>query len=102
MRVELRVEARRDLLEGAWFYEQQREGLGDYFTDCLFEDLDRLESEARIHAKVFGLHRKLSKRFPFAIYYRIEESVIDVVAILDCRRDPETIEARLRRTIASG
>jgi hypothetical protein len=28
MRVELRVEARRDLLDGAWFYEQQREGLG--------------------------------------------------------------------------
>jgi len=36
----------------------------------------RLEKEAGIHATVFGLHRKLSKRFPFAIYYRIEESVI--------------------------
>ena len=98
MRVELRVEARRDLLEGALFYEQQREGLGDYFTDCLFEDLDRLEREAGIHGTVFGLHRKLSKRFPFAIYYRIEESLIDVVALLDCRRDPDAIAARLRRT----
>jgi len=98
MRVELRAEARHDLLEGAWFYEQQREGLGDYFTDCLFEDFERLESEAGIHATVFGLHCKLSKRFPFAIYYRIEESVIDVVAVLDCRRDPDAIAARLRRT----
>lgn len=50
MRVELRAEARHNLLEGAWFDEQQREGLGDYFTDRLFEDLDRLESEAGIHA----------------------------------------------------
>jgi hypothetical protein len=33
MHVELRVEARHDLLEGAWFYEQQRAGLGDYFTE---------------------------------------------------------------------
>lgn len=98
MRVELRVEARHDLLEGALFYEHQRHGLGDYFTDRLFEDLDRLESEAGIHEAVFGLHRKLSKRFPYAIYYRIEESVIDVVAILDCRRDPDTIAAQLRRT----
>ena len=65
MHAELRAEARHDLLEGAWFYEQQRVGLGDYFTDCLFEDLDRLEKEAGIHATVFGLHRKLSKRFPF-------------------------------------
>jgi hypothetical protein len=32
MHVELRVEARHDLLQGALFYEQQREGLGDYFT----------------------------------------------------------------------
>jgi hypothetical protein len=98
MRVELRVEARRDLLEGALFYERQREGLGDHFTDCLFEDLDRLEKEAGIHATVFGLHRKLSKRFPFAIYYKIDDLVIDVVAILDCRRDPDTIAARLKPT----
>ena len=98
MRVELRLEARHDLLEGALFYEQQRDGLGDYFTDCLFEDLDRLKGEAGMHATVFGLHRKLSKRFPFAIYYRIAESVIDIVAILDCRRDPEAIAERLRQT----
>ena len=98
MRVELRVEARRELIEGACFYEQQREGLGDYFADCLFEDLERLEREAGIHETVFGLHRKLSKRFPFAIYYKIEDAVIDVVAVLDCRRDPDAIAARLMRT----
>ncbi len=98
MRVELRVEARHDLAEGALFYEQQREGLGDYFLDGLFEDLDRLESEAGIHAIIYGLHRKLSKKFPFAIYYRVEKLVIDVVAILDCRRDPDAIAERLGRT----
>ena len=97
MHVELRVEARHDLVEGALFYEAQRKGLGDYFTDCLFGDLDRLEGETGIHATVCGLHRKLSKKFPFAIYYRVEESVIDVVAILDCRRDPDAIAERLRR-----
>ena len=97
MRVELRVEARHDLLEGALFYEEQREGLGDYFTDCLFEDLDRLEGQAEIHAVVYGLHRKLSMKFPFAIYYRAEGSAIDVVAILDCRGDPDAVAERLRR-----
>jgi plasmid stabilization system protein ParE len=98
MHVELRVEARHDLIEGAPFYDRQREGLGDYFTDCLFEDLERLEREAGVHATVYGLHRKLSKKFPFAIYYRIEGSLVDIVAILDCRRDPGSIEAHLRRT----
>ena len=51
------------------------------------------------------MHRKLSARFPFAIYYRVADPVIDVVAILDCRRDPDTIARRLgdsiMRTVAS-
>ena len=98
MRVDLRVEARHDLVEGALFYEEQREALGDCFTDCLFQDLDRLEGGAGIHVTVYGLHRKLSKKFPFAIYYKTDGSVIDVVAILDCRGDPDAIAERLRRT----
>jgi plasmid stabilization system protein ParE len=96
MRVELRAEARRDLVEGAAFYEQQRDGLGDYFVDSLFGDLERLQGEAGIHERAYGLHRKLSKRFPFAIYYRVDGPIIDVVAILDCRRDPEWTAERLR------
>jgi hypothetical protein len=42
---------------------------------------------------------KLSKKFPFATYYRVEKSLIDVVAILDCRRDPDAIAERLQRTM---
>jgi hypothetical protein len=96
MRVELRVEARQDLIQGALFYDEQREGLGSYFAECLWSDLERLEGEAGIHEIVYGLHRKLSKRFPFAIYYRVEQSVIDVVAILDCRGDPDATTERLK------
>jgi plasmid stabilization system protein ParE len=95
MRVELRVEAREDLANAAAFYEDHREGLGDYFIDCLFIDLASLESQAGIHEAVHGLHRKLAGRFPFAIYYRVTEHVIDVIAILDCRRDPDSIARRL-------
>ena len=95
MRVELRAEAREDLVNGAVFYNDQRDGLGDYFIDCLFIDLESLESQAGIHEVVYGLHRKLAGRFPFAIYYAITDPVIDVVAILDCRRDPDSIAKRL-------
>lgn len=95
MPVELRVEARDDLANAAAFYEDQREGLGDYFIECLFIDLASLESQAGIHEVVHGLHRKLAERFPFAIYYRVAEPVIDIVAILDCRRDPDSVARRL-------
>ncbi len=97
MHVELRVDARNDLTEAAAFYDSQRDRLGDYFIDCLFSDLKLLETEAGIHEIVYGLHRKLSQRFSFAIYYRVSDPVIDVVAVLDCRRDPEAIARRLGR-----
>ena len=44
MRVELRTEAREDLAEGAAFYDRQRPGLGDYFIESIFADLEALES----------------------------------------------------------
>ncbi len=70
MRVELRVEARRGLVEGALFCEQQREGHGHYFTDCPFEDLGRLESEADMvnHRKSWRLPlRRVRMCLPLAI-----------------------------------
>ena len=101
MRVELRVEARNDLVEAAAFYDAQRDGLGDYFIGCLFSDLESLELQGGIHEIVHGLHRKLSARFPFAIYYRVTDTVLDVIAILDCRRDPDATAQRLGRTTST-
>lgn len=91
MNVVLRDEARSDLVDGASFFDGQREGLGDYFVDSVFEDLRAMEAHAVLHEVVYGLHRKLVTRFPFAIYYLRDGDTVDVVAILDCRRDPSLI-----------
>jgi plasmid stabilization system protein ParE len=40
-------------------------------------------------------HRLLAKRFPFAIYYRVEGDPVQVYAVLDCRRNPAWIRDRL-------
>ena len=37
----------------------------------------------------------LSKRFPYAVYYRVAGNVAQVWAVLDCRQDPEKIFRRL-------
>jgi hypothetical protein len=71
MRVQILDEAQRDLVEGYRFYEGQGEGLGDYFLDSLFSDIDSLQFYAGIHPVYFGYNRLLSKRFPFAVYYPI-------------------------------
>jgi hypothetical protein len=95
MRIEILDEAEKDLVDGYAFYERQSEGLGHYFLDSLFSDLESLHLYAGIHAMHFGYHRLLAKRFPFAVYYRIQDKIIRVYAILDCRRDPAWIRNRL-------
>ncbi|MBI2440322.1 MAG: type II toxin-antitoxin system RelE/ParE family toxin [Lentisphaerae bacterium] len=95
MRIEILREAQQDLTDGFRFYESQATGLGDYFLDSLFSDIDSLHLYAGIHTLHFGYHRLLSKRFPFAIYYRVEKETVRVRAVLDCRRDPARIQKRL-------
>ena len=95
MKVQILDEARQDLVDGFRFYEMQAAGLGDYFLDCIFSDIDSLQIYAGIHALHFGYHRLLSKRFPFAIYYRVENEIARVRAVLDCRRNPAWIRERL-------
>ena len=97
MKIRLLSSALDDLSEGRLFYEKQGEGLGEYFFDSLFSDIDSLTLHAGIHPKFFGYHRMLSKKFPYAIYYKLEEkSVVVVWRVLDLRRDPKKIRQSLK------
>jgi plasmid stabilization system protein ParE len=98
VKIEILPEAQEDLIAGFRFYEQQASGLGNYFLNALFEDIDSLTTYAGVHAKAFRYRRSLSKRFPFAIYYRVEADVVRVRAVLDCRRNPSWIRRRIRGT----
>jgi hypothetical protein len=86
------------LVSGFHFYEQQTQGLGGYFRNSLFADVESLRATAGVHRRVLGYHRSISKKFPFGIYYQISGDVIQVYAILDCRRAPSSIQRRLRAT----
>jgi len=89
--------AKRDLEEGFHFYAYQKESLGHYFIESLMFDIESLTIFAGIHGIHFGRYfRLLSKRFPFAVYYIIEENEIRIYAVVDCRRDPAWIRKRMQ------
>ncbi len=96
MKIRLLSLALDDLDAGRRFYEKQQAGLGDYFLDSLFSDIDSLLLYAGIHQKVFGYYRTLSRRFPYAIYYRVEGEEVQVWRILDCRQNPAATVQRLK------
>ena len=95
MRIEVLDAAERDIEDGYFFYERQSPGLGSYFLDSIYSDIDSLIYFGGIHIEIQKFHRLLSKRFPFSIYYKIDEDIVKILAILDNRRHPSWIRKRL-------
>jgi plasmid stabilization system protein ParE len=96
MTIKIFDEAQEDLVAGYHFYEVQSPGLGSYFLDSLFADIDSLLLYAGIHLVVHDSYRALATKFPYAIYYRLEGDCIRVRAVIDCRRNPKWIRRRLQ------
>ncbi len=96
MKIKISESAYKDLADGYLFYESQMKGLGSYFQETLFSDIDSLKLYAGIHPIYLEKYRLLSNRFPYAIYYRIESNLVIVSAVLDCRRNPNWIKNKLK------
>ena len=91
MRVQILDLAEVDLQEGFDFYERQESGVGVYFLNSLFSDIDSLVLYAGIHPMKFGFPRMLCQRFPYAVYYSVDGMTVSVWRVLDLRRDPTWI-----------
>jgi hypothetical protein len=95
MKLKILPSAVCDLYAGRFFYENQGQGLGEYFFDSLFSDIDSLLLYAGIHQKVWGYYRMLSKRFPYAVYYKIDGDHLVVWRVMDLRQRPSKIKRSL-------
>jgi len=96
MTVQILPSATADLENGRVFYDRQGEGLGQYFLDSLFADIDSLTLYGGIHPVHWGYHRMLSKRFPYAVYYRVNGEIVVVWRVLDCRQNPRKTRRALQ------
>lgn len=96
MRVEISTDAHEDLANWHAFYERQSSGLGGYFADTLYSEIESLQIYAGIHPIRNGFYRMLARRFPYSIFYQIEGDVARVYAVLDNRMNPIRIQRMLR------
>lgn len=97
MRIEVLDKAENDLVEGYLFYNEQQAGLGAYFLESLYSDIESLRLYAGIHRTAYrDYHRMLSKRFPFAVFYTLTDEAARVHAVVDCRRRPAWIREHLK------
>ncbi len=97
MKLQIRESALDDLAAARIFYERHGgRALGDYFFNSVFADIDSLTLYGGTHGKVDDYHRFLAGRFPYPIYYKVADDLVEVCRVLDCRQDPEKIHEKLR------
>jgi hypothetical protein len=97
VRIEILTQAKEDLFEGWLLYERQQSGIGDYFLDSLSADIESLLLHHGYHRQFHGFHRMIARVFPFSIYYRVSGDFIHDDAVIDQRRNPESIKRLLLR-----
>lgn len=99
MNIVITESASDDIAGGYLFYEEQFRGLGDYFETSIFADLRSLVIYAGVHEIHFDTYyRMIANRFPYAIYYTVENDTIRVHAVADTRRNPAWIQNRLSQS----
>lgn len=84
-------EPRADLdVEAAFeWYESERPGLGVEFLDELRAAYDRIAAgPLKYQALRSGIRRALLRRFPYAVYFAIEDDAVIVATVLHANRDP--------------
>ena len=71
------------------WYENERPGLGLEFLDELRAAYERIvDGPLKYQLLRSGIRRALLRRFPYAVYFAIEDDVAVVLAVLHDNRDP--------------
>ncbi|MBI4499819.1 MAG: type II toxin-antitoxin system RelE/ParE family toxin [Gemmatimonadetes bacterium] len=94
-RVVFRREARAEVRAARKWYDEQVEGLGDEFSRTLDATVAAIASRPRAFPLAYGaFHQCVMRRFPYALFFRIRDDEVIIIAVHHQRRDPESWRAR--------
>ena len=93
----VRPEAEADLTGAYRWYEDKCDGLGAEFLRSVEASLISLrknpESCQKIHQNI---RRALIRRFPYGVFYVVEQDRVVLLAVFHVRRDPKLLRALKR------
>jgi plasmid stabilization system protein ParE len=94
-KIRIRPQAERDTRRAFSWYEKQRPGLGRELALELDAIYDRLAENPHIYADIYrGIHRAITRRFPYGIFYLIVESEVRILSVTDMSRNPSVWKRR--------
>jgi len=86
-----------DVRNGRRWYEDKAPGLGEEFLRVFYACCEELTRSPQVYARVHrDFHRRLLRRFPYAIYFRIQGDLVLVFGLFHCARDPRRLRRELR------
>ena len=89
-RLVFRPQAEAELLEARGWYESQRAGLGQTFTETVDQALASIVADPLAHPRLHGeTRRAVVRRFPYAIYFRVMDEELVVLGVMHGRRQPQ-------------
>ena len=89
-------EAEADLADANEWYERRGKPIGDEFRQCIENAMERISRTPELHAVIYkGIRRSFVRRFPYAIFYKPEETRIVVIAVMHMRRNPKRWQKRV-------
>ena len=78
------------------WYESEQPRLGLEFLDEVRAAYGRiLDGPFKYQELRSGIRRAITRRFPYGIYFTVEDDVIFVIAVLDTTRDPAEWQFRV-------
>jgi toxin ParE1/3/4 len=86
----VRPEAQADLADAQKWYEELAAGLGRAFVEAVDDALASIIQNPLAYPVVRKTARRaLTKRFPYGVFYLVEEHAVIVLAVLHQARSPE-------------
>jgi plasmid stabilization system protein ParE len=87
----IRREAEFDIDDQLSYYEEKRVGLGHEFLLCIEEALNKLQRNLLVYRKIHKELRRIPiRRFPYRIFYFVNNSNVIVTALFHARKDPRS------------
>ena len=81
--------ADRELNEAAQYYDLENPGLGSSFLEEVDRCLQSIENHPEAGVILRGsIRRRLLRRFPYALLYKIKPSSIRILAVMNLKRRP--------------
>jgi toxin ParE1/3/4 len=93
--VRLTALAEADIAQAFRWYEAKKPYLGEEFIERVEEAIEKIAQNPTLHAKLIEDVRRVDvRKFPYGIWYRVEDDGSVVIACLHHKREPALAKAR--------